>query len=211
MLSNRGDQEATMTNQEDLINDPFLKESSCTERLPSDASLICSYDSDFGIDSLEESAYFRRENNRDELWITSSYKTGRAYTFPSQDTAQSASLRLIGRLFRARVGFEWPAGFISPGLVNKAAFTKLVKQIERELDDNRRKALKNKAEIVLVAEELGLSPRPTGTAPGLWAANCPGTNHFLYISATGSSFGCGWCKRKGGPEELRAFVDERRR
>ena len=199
-----------MPKQEDFVNDPFLQDSSGTERLPSDASLICSYDSDFGLDSHEVAAYFRRGNNRDDLWIESSDRTGCAYTISSQDTAHSASLRLIGRLFRARVGFEWPAEFISPGLINKASFTKLVRKIKRELDDNRQKALKNRTEIVLVAEELGLSPRPTGKAHDLWASNCPGTNHFLYISSTGNSFGCGWCKRKGGPEELRVFVDERK-
>jgi len=55
-------------------------------------------------------------------------------------------LRLIGRLFRARVGFEWPAGFISPGLINKETFTKLVKKIKRDLDDNRQKALPDEIE-----------------------------------------------------------------
>jgi len=197
--------------QEDLINDPHLQDSSGTERLPTDASLICSYDSDFGLDSHEVAAYFRRTTNRDELWLKGSSKTGCAYTSPSQDTAHSASLRLLGRLYRAIVGFEWPAEFISPGLINKPSFTKLVRQIERELDDNRQKALKNRTEIILVAKELGLSPRPTGKSRDLWASNCPGTSHFLYLSSTGNSFGCGWCKRKGGPEDLRVFVDERKR
>jgi hypothetical protein len=198
-----------LAHQQDLINDPFLQESSGTERLPTDASLICSYESDFRLDSHEVAAYFRRKDNRDELWIKSSYRIGCAYTSPSQDTSHSASLRLLDRLYRAMVGFEWPAGFISPGIINKASFRKLVKQIKRELDANRLKSRKNRTEIILVAEELELSPRPTGTAPELWAANCPGTNHFLYIYATSNSFGCGWCKRKGGPEKLRAFVDER--
>jgi hypothetical protein len=30
------------------------------------------------------------------------------------------------------------------------------------------------------------------------------------IGADTNTWGCGWCKRKGGPEELKAFVVERR-
>ncbi len=31
--------------------------------------------------------------------------------------------------------------------------------------------------------------KPTGTGPDYWWASCPGTRHFLYISATSNSFG----------------------
>ena len=65
-------------------------------------------------------------------------------------------------------------------------------------------------EIILVARELELNPQPTGTGPDYWQATCPMTNHPLYINAAENEFGCGWCKRKGGIKELRAFVKERR-
>ena len=51
--------------------------------------------------------------------------------------------------------------------------------------------------------------RATGESPEVWASNCPGTNHFLYISTKTDTFGCGWCKRKGDAEELRKFTVER--
>jgi hypothetical protein len=39
-----------------------------------------------------------------------------------------------------------------------------------------------------------------------WSALCPGTNHSLMISTNDNTFGCGYYKRRGGPEELRTFV-----
>jgi hypothetical protein len=210
MLSNRGIQEAIMAHQQDIFADPFLKESDGKGSVPSDAILICSYDSDFGLDSLEETAYIIRGRETDELWIESSYKTGCAYIVPCDGSIESASVRLLDRLFRAQVGFYWPTELISPGIIKKRSFNTLVRRIKRELEENRKKARKAKTEIVEVAEELGLNPRPTGEAPNLWASNCPGTNHFLYISSTTNTFGCGWCKRKGGVEELRGFVEERK-
>jgi hypothetical protein len=39
-------------------------------------------------------------------------------------------------------------------------------------------------------------------------ASCPqGRNHWIMISPSHNEFGCGYCRRKGGPEELRAFYD----
>jgi hypothetical protein len=63
---------------------------------------------------------------------------------------------------------------------------------------------------VLAARECQLNPRPSGTSPTAWIANCPGTNHFLMIGTQDNTFSCGWCKRRGGPEELRAFAAERK-
>jgi hypothetical protein len=65
------------------------------------------------------------------------------------------------------------------------------------LDDNSRKARKAETEIIKVARELGLFPKPTGEGPNSWYAACPGRNHVLFISGAANSFGCGWCKRKG--------------
>ena len=60
------------------------------------------------------------------------------------------------------------------------------------------------------AEALGLSPRPSGGNPWSWEARCPGTNHSLMLQAKSGEWGCGWCRRKGGVEELKEFVAVRR-
>jgi hypothetical protein len=87
----------------------------------------------------------------------------------------------------------------------------LVGRIKNEYQENRQKARERETEIIKVARELGLSPYSTGTGPDYWQASCPRRNHRLYINAAENSFGCGWCKRKGAVEELRAFVKERRK
>jgi len=52
------------------------------------------------------------------------------------------------------------------------------------------------------------SGSPNG-GPDYWYATCPGMNHSLEIRASTGEFFCGYCKRKGGAAELRAFVRER--
>jgi hypothetical protein len=135
---------------------------------------------------------------------------GCVFAVPRKDEEFFACLNLLDRLFYARLGFNWPEEFIAGGIVNKSAFDSLVGRIEHELEDNAQKARETETEIIKVARELGLSPKPTGTGPTYWWARCPETNHHLYINAAEDSFGCGWCKRKGAVEELRAFVRERK-
>jgi hypothetical protein len=64
--------------------------------------------------------------------------------------------------------------------------------------------------IVQTATELRLGPEPTGGKVGNWLARCPGTNHTIMISSRREEFGCGYCKVKGGPEELRHVAGRRR-
>jgi hypothetical protein len=130
---------------------------------------------------------------------------------PTRDGESASCLSLLGRLFWARVGFYWPERFIAGALVEKTRYQQVVKGLKRELDRNEQEAGARETEIIRAARELGLFPRPSGTGPDHWFANCPGRNHPLYITATPNSFGCGWCKRKGGVDELRAFVKERSR
>ena len=59
------------------------------------------------------------------------------------------------------------------------------------------------------ARELSLNPRPASHTDNAWMANCPRTNHWLMISAEQKQFGCGYCRRNGGPAELHAFYNDR--
>lgn len=134
---------------------------------------------------------------------------GCVFSVPKKDEELISCLNLLEDLFRARVGFYWPEGFIAAGIVDESAFSSLVRQIRNELTENAQQARETETKIIKVARELGISPQPTGTGPIFWQARCPGTNHPLYINAAEDSFGCGWCKRKGSAEELRTFVKER--
>ena len=67
------------------------------------------------------------------------------------------------------------------------------------------------SELVAVARELNLMPRPVGGNAISWVSNCPGANHTLRIQSASNSWGCGYCRQNGGPDELRQFVYKRRK
>jgi hypothetical protein len=86
-------------------------------------------------------------------------------------------------------------------------FDVIVSLLEHELDTNARGAGHlAEAEIVTTARELRLNPEPSGTSGTAWQAKCPGGHHYIMISAVKNDFGCGYCRRKGGPVELRVFA-----
>jgi len=210
-----------------IFADPWLKKSEKTTSLPNDARFACSYELNLVVERFDEAAFFRRTETTDELWIgaggiadgTSSAKNfegaklsyiGCVFAVPRKGEEVTACLKLMELFFRARHGFEWPSKFVVPGIVDKSAFDSLIGRIENELEENRQKAASAETDIIKVARKLGLSPKPTGEGPSHWYARCPETNHILFIDAAENSFGCGWCKRKGTVQELRAFVKERK-
>jgi hypothetical protein len=216
-----------------ILADPWLKNADKATSLPDDARFACAYQLYVVVESFDETAYFRRTKTTDELWIgTGEYSPTRdgvtdgttspqyferaklthigcVFAVPRKGEELFACLNLLELLFRARYGFYSPDGFVASGIVDKSAFDSLVGRIEHELKENRQEAREGETEIIKVARELGLSPQPTGHGSSHWAARCPEMNHQLFIDAAENSFGCGYCKRKGTVEELRAFVKER--
>ena len=98
----------------------------------------------------------------------------------------------------------------------KAELKSIVRAIAEELKRNSRVAKEeqrqHEAPIIKMARELGLDPRPAGHNDSAWMASCPQSrNHWIMISPSHNEFGCGYCRRKGGPEELRAFYNHVRR
>ena len=200
-----------MSTIKNLTVDPWLKQGGAAAALPSDARFVCAYGLYLGIDTIEEDVFIRRADDQDELWTANELARGRAVVAPREGNQADAALNLLEILFRSRIGFGWPSDFISGGIIDKATFERIVSNIEGELNDNADKARKDEAEIVITARDLGLSPTPGGMTPNHWLARCPGTNHHLDIDAANNAFGCGWCKRKGGPDELRVFLEDRRK
>jgi hypothetical protein len=223
-----------MENSKDIFADPWLKKAQKAAILPDDARFACAYELNLVVDQFDEATFLRRTETTDELWIgAGKYPSARVgmpngtatpkefegeelsrigcvFAVPRKDDKLTACLKLMELFFRARIGFEWPSRFLVSGIVDQSAFNNLVGRIEHELEENRQKTLEQETEIIKVARMLGLSPQPTGTGVSYWQARCPETNHQLYINAEKNSFGCGWCKRKGSIEELRAFVKERK-
>ena len=95
-------------------------------------------------------------------------------------------------------------------LIDEATYTTILEELTQAFKRNAEVARQQeKMPIIQAAKRLGLSPAPSGTSPTAWQARCPGANHQLYISSKSNTFGCGWCKREGGPEALKQFVEDR--
>ena len=199
------------------------------KRIPDDAFFACAYTVFMNPIDMGESVFYRRTNVNDELWIAAfdvevndDYKNmnlsdskifddfGCAVSTPIDGDTSKACKTILAHLFRSRVGFNWPSNFIKWGMIGKEEFDGIILSLKNELDDYANQAKEVKSAIVDTAEQLGLHPEPTGEGPYRWRASCPGTNHAIWIDTAKDIFGCPWCRRKGGSDELIAFVKYRR-
>jgi hypothetical protein len=202
-------------------------------RLLTGCEFVCSYTNDFGIDDIDQAVAFKRTEKRDELWIVSGISSliseklaqgmalseipleeaatwGLTVSRNRRGTISSASVEMLEILIRSGIGCNWPRQYMDGGLVDGEVFAGLLSKLEAELDGNAKAAQSGSSGIVATAQALHLNPRPSGTAPSGWVASCPQTNHTMRIDAEANIFGCGWCKRKGGPHELEQFVADRK-
>ena len=132
-----------------------------------------------------------------------------------QGSPQEAARTLFRVLLRARVHHSLPCAPYQGGLLSAEELSREVSELKAELERNDQAAMAaqfaNPSPIIQVATAFGLEPRPAGHDPDAWWASCPGGNHSLMITASPNQFGCGYCRRKGGPEELRTFCEDRGR
>jgi hypothetical protein len=201
--------------------------------LPAGCEFVCSYTDDFGIETIDQAVAFKRAKEGDELWIVSGISSltskklaqgmtprdiplegvatwGVTVSRNQHGTILCASVEMLEILIRSSVGYSWPKQYMDGGLVGGEEFAALLSRLEAELDGNAEAAQRGSSSIVTTAQALHLHPRPSGTSPNAWIASCPQTNHPIHIDAQANVFGCGWCKRKGGPHELEQFVADRK-
>ena len=165
------------------------------------------------VDNIEAELKFNRDGDEDAMWIETDYSSGTRdamVTVPSEGSLKEGCRRLFALWLRGAGRYFAPGKLIQSGFLSKAQFKKILKEYHEELQENTRVAKTLEAEIIDVAKELGLHPRPEGTSRTNWVANCPNTHHWIMVAPTSNQFGCGYCRVKGGPPELRAFVDRRR-
>jgi len=97
-----------------------------------------------------------------------------------------------------------------PGLLTSQEMADIVDALEQELRRNTVAAeadqQSDEAAIITAARDLNLNPRPAGHSSTAWIADCAHRPHFIMISPSSNEFGCGYCKRCGGPAGLRAFA-----
>jgi hypothetical protein len=97
-----------------------------------------------------------------------------------------------------------------PGLLASNELSDIASAVIDELERNTLAAKvtqqRQKAQIIEVASELGLNPRPASHNDSAWIADCPRRSHTLMLSPSVNQFGCGYCRCKGDAAELGAFV-----
>ena len=214
--------------------DPWVKEAKHQREIPVDAVFVGAWHSYLGIDHLCEALFLARDDRQDLLWSLTTHsheatkqnlvaREGRDPDWikckvtcgcvtgaPREGTENKAAMRLLGALVRARVPYEFPQRPYLPGLLTSRELAGIVTAVDDELRRNSLAAEAAqkvwKAAIIELAIELGLNPRPAGHNDCAWVADCPRRSHTLMLSPSLNEFGCGYCRRKGGPAELRAFA-----
>jgi hypothetical protein len=215
--------------------DPWSKKRNHQGGVPVHALFVGAWDNDVGIDCLHEALFLARDNWQDLLWSITTYSEestkqnlaaresgdpgwvkskvtcGCVAGAPRHGTKNEAAKRLLDALVRARVHFEFPRPPYLSGLLTTDKLAEIVGAVTEELEHNARAAEAMQrgyeAPIIEQARKLGLNPRPAGHNDSAWMADCPRRSHFIMLSPSLNEFGCGYCRRKGGPVELEVFAD----
>ena len=179
---------------------------------------IGGWDCDIGIGTVHKLFYLIRTSDQD--WLEEVVKNSNEVidrkcvgSNPRDGSKRETAARLLDAHVRSRINYECPVSPYQAGLLTSSELENIITVIAGELKRNSDAAeeaqRQDEAPIVKMARELGLGPRPAGHDHNSWMANCPRTNHWIMISAEQNEFGCGYCRRKGGPSELRAFYETR--
>ena len=171
-----------------------------------------------GVDTVQILFYLIRTKDLDWLEVVLKYSNSImsrncVMSIPRHGSKREAAARLLDAHVRSRVHYECPVPPYQSGLLTNGELESIVGAIAEELRRNSRVApeaqCRHEATIIKMARELGLDPRPAGHNDSAWMASCPQSrNHWIMISAERNEFGCGYCRRKGGPQELHAFYDD---
>jgi hypothetical protein len=177
---------------------------------------IGSWDSYTGVDKVQMLFYLIRTKDRDWLEAVVKYSNKImsrkcVMSVPRDGSKREAAARLLDGHVRSRVHYECPVPPYQSGLLAGGELRLIVRAIANELKRNndaaQREQRRHEAPIIKMAKELGLDPCPAGHNDSAWMASCPRRSHWIMISPSHNQFGCGYCRRKGGPAELQAFYN----
>ena len=102
--------------------------------------------------------------------------------------------------------------YISSGIFTLEDFNSLQARADAIIDENISKALQSPGELIDICRRYDLNPCPAGNTGHSWYATCPsGRGHSMHVSTQSEQWGCGYCRRKGGKEELDQWITENRK
>lgn len=105
----------------------------------------------------------------------------------------------------------WPY-FIKSEMITEKEFNQARSQGLKIIKENKNKTKEKGKEhpVIRYCGEINLYPKPTDRSPLSWEANCPsGRQHHIMISTSSGEWGCGYCKKKGGLQELKQWVENK--
>jgi len=215
--------------------DPWSHKPNHRGPVPTDARFIGAWNVELGIAEIHQALFLVRGPQQDLLWslktldekLTNENLAARAAGDPfwvkseltcgcvagerRRSTESEASSRLLGAVVRASVGHQFPGPPYIAGLLSIGELADIVRAVEDEIRLNTIAAEATlsgaEAPILKLARELNLNPRPAGHNTSAWTADCPRRKHSMMISPSLDEFGCGYCRRKGGPAQLQEFYD----
>lgn len=227
--------EAEPDGQPAAFVDPWSRQPQHQGDIPDWAQFVGAWDLDVGIDTLYEAVFIARDDRMDRLWsLTMTSEKLMIESLEARErgdhgwakaklicgcvagaardgTPSEAAKVLLDRLFRALVRYSGPRPPYTAGLLTSEEIAAVVRRIVQEFEVNAQLAEAadrlHQAPILKLARDLKLNPRPAGHNSAAWIADCVRRSHFIMISPSSNQFGCGYCKRKGGPAELRAFCE----
>lgn len=166
--------------------------------------------------NVEARLVARRSIDRAEALLSFGQKVACSISVPRSGSLDESLLGLLSAFFSTPAGAVADIERITAtAYINKTHVRLILKCIDSYRERKRiqseefsRQARENETEIIRVARELGLDPVPSGDSPTGWIARCPGQSgrYTLQLSAKTGQFGCGYCRVKGGVDELRAFI-----
>lgn len=98
------------------------------------------------------------------------------------------------------------------GVISIDRFNHMVEKYTVEFNEKRnifiQKQELHPSPIYQTVKNLGLQPFNSGYNEYSWHANCPRGKHNLFFNTENNNWGCGYCKKKGGPDDLINFTGE---
>jgi len=149
----------------------------------------------FGSDDFEETILFKLDHAvKDEI---------------------SGLKEFLTDLFSFRSNLHGNPWFVKSEMITECEFNEIKKLGSKRMNDrkNKIKEIGQNHPLIIYCTEQNLYPEPEGDSPHGWKANCPsGRQHHIMISTSSPdshSWGCGYCKKKGGIEELKNWVENK--
>jgi hypothetical protein len=103
-------------------------------------------------------------------------------------------------------GYPW---YVKSDLFTEEEFRSMVSKAESMIDNHKAKAKLNTSILTEVCEKYKLRPEPYNDSGTSWQAQCPsGRAHWIAISTENNTWGCGYCRKKGGIPELVEWMEE---